>query len=153
MKKRSVVLLFLLIGFAIITTTYAFNVTTVSDTVDFVSSPINPLNRAILAYKAYPLGEDSVYVTFTLDLGSTNVEVRVMPLKSGNDVITTVLGTIIQENINDAGWGPSSSEILENEEIVYTYLGTTASVDIAITFDEPGIALIFTTCMIEVREY
>lgn len=155
MKKRSVVLLILLIGFGIITTSYAFTVTTIPVAVDFVSSPINPANRDITGYQAYPLGENSVYVTFTLGTGTlSNVEVRVMPLKSGNDVITSTGGTTIQENI-DGGltWDPSDSVISDGFEIVYSYIGTAASVEIAITFDEPGIALIFTTCMIEVREY
>jgi len=150
MKKRSVVLLILLIGFAIVTTTYAFNVTTVSDAVEFVSSPRNSLNRAITNYQTYPLGEDSVYVTFTVATG-TDVIVRVMPLKSDNSVIITPDGLgEIQENTG-TGWGLFATDFGIDEELVWTS-STTAGGTFYLTFDEVDINISFVTFMIEVIE-
>ncbi len=155
MKKRSVILLFLLIGFGIITTSYAFTVTTISTTAEFVDSPRTNSDREVTSYEAYPLGKNSVYVKFTLEAGGLdNVEVRIMPLNVGNNVLTSADGsTTMQQKIDAGGWG-SGGTIGSGEDIVWEYsVANTNAIDIYITFEEGSIASSFVTCMIEIREF
>jgi len=161
MKKRSIVLLFLLIGFAIITTTYAFNITTVSDAVDFVESPRTDSDRGVSSYEAYPLGKNAVYVKFTLGADQTDVHdyvrVRVMPLDGSNNVlIADADGATIQRKIDLGSWDLSAQTITIDNEIISDYTSAYQNPDpiiIYIKFVEENIASTFTTCMIEVSEY
>ncbi len=161
MKKRQVVLLVLLIGFGIITTSYAFTVTTISTTAEFVDSPRSDSDRGVSLYEAYPLGKNSVYVKFQLGLDPAgpdqhaNVEVRIMPLDGSNNVLTSADGsTTMQQKIDAGGWGDSGLTFTTGDEIVWEYsVANTNAIDIYITFEEGSIASSFVTCMIEIREY
>jgi len=164
MKKRQVVLLFLLIGFGIITTSYAFTVTTVSTTAEFVDSPRTNSDREITSYEAYPLGKNSVYVKFQLgldpDTGNpedqhTYVSVRIMPLDGSNNVLTADAdGATMQQKIETTGNWESGGSITNTNDIVWEYSAADpTSIDIYITFEEDSIASSFVTCMIEIREY
>jgi len=158
MKKRSVVLFFLLVIFAIITTTYAFTVTPISVTVGFVESPRTNSDREISSYEAHPLGEDSVFVKFTVAAGSayTYIDVRVIPLDGSSNVLTAVTGTAtIQRKIDSGAWNPTAHTIANGDDIIseYTGVSNTSAFIVYITFDEEDIAANFVSCMIEIREY
>ena len=155
MKKRSVVLLFLLIGFGIITTSYAFTVTTISTTVEFVDSPRSNSDREVDTYEAYPLGKHSLYVkvTFLLeDPDSTpDFSVGIIPLKSGGDAILAATSSY-KSSINAGTWS-SSIPFAEGEEMRFEYSETSfAALSVEVVFEKTNIFTEFTECMIEVQE-
>ena len=156
MKKKSVVLLILLIIFGIITTTYAFNVTTVSTTAEFVDSPRSNSDREVSSYEAYPLGKNSIYVTITIASetadGTPDISVAVIPLDSNGDAIQSISGDIIRDSIRGAAWAQDTLYSTV-QDIRWEYTETSfAELTVEVVFEKTGISTSFTDFMVEIQE-
>ena len=156
MKKRSIVLLFLLIVFAIITTTYAFNVTTISTTAEFVESPRTNSDREVTSYEAYPLGKNSIYVNFTIASetadGTPVIMVAVIPMDSSANAIQSVNGDIIKDSIGGAAWATDTT-YTDVQDIRWEYSETSyAELTVEVVFEKTGISTSFSDFMVEIQE-
>ena len=156
MKKKSVVLFFLLVIFAIITTTYAFNVTTESSTLGLVESPRSNSDREVTSYEAYPLGKNSIYVTITIASevadGTPDIMVAVIPLDSSADAIQSVNGDIIKDSIRGAAWATDTT-YTDVQEIRWEYTETSyAELTVEVVFEKTGLTTSFSDFMVEIQE-
>jgi hypothetical protein len=160
MKKRSIVLMALLLAMAMVTYTQAFTLTTLPTVATYYEAETSASDRTISDFKSRPLGKNKILITFTLTEGTQDANVTVQPMDQyGNILNSTGPGSNIQYAIGSGALQPWRSYPTADTEMYFfyeynnTHLAWPGSVEFRVLFVISSIVLDYETCLVEVRDY